>query len=111
MKIKFTSKDCGLTVWQVKRKSDGKYLGYSKEGKAEHYDTPYKYNMSKSAVESYFTMDYKHVYVEDNQLKCSPLEKVNLNDYIIEEAEPSWTIMTIKDTKDLPKHHYEVIEA
>lgn len=69
MKIKYTSKDCGLTDWQVKRKSDGKYLGYTKKGEIEHYDTPYKYCMSKSALIHSLTNDLQCYYYENNELK------------------------------------------
>ena len=110
MKIKYTSKDCGLTDWQVKRKSDGKYLGYTIKGDTVHQDTPYKYCMSKSALIYSLTNDLHLFYYEDNKIKTGIQHKINIDDYIIEEAEPGWTIMTIKDVKDLPKHPYEVIE-
>lgn len=113
MKIKWNSHDVNLTVWTVKRKSDGKYLQHAKNGDYIFCDSPYKYHMTLDQVKQYMTSKYKTCWSEKNgEIKHkSHNPQLNINDFEFTECgADSWVYMTVKNEKDLPKHRYEVVE-
>ena len=113
MKIRWNSHDVNLTVWTVKRKSDGKYLQHAKNGDYIFSDSPYKYHMTLDQVKQYMTSKYTTCWSEKNgEIKHkSHNTQLNINDFEFTECgADSWVYMTVKNEKDLPKHRYEVVE-
>ena len=112
MKIKFNSHDVNLTVWTVKRKSDGKYLKHAKNGDYIFCDSPYKYHMTLDQVKKYMTSKYTTYWAERGEFQHkSHNPQLNINDFEFTECgADSWTYMIVKNENDLPKHHYEVVE-
>jgi len=112
MKIKFNSHDVNLTVWTVKRKSDGKYLQHAKNGDIIFCDSPSKYHMTLDQVKKYMTSNYTTYWAESGEFQHKfHNPQLNINDFEFAECgADSWTYMIVKNENDLPKHHYEVVE-
>ena len=113
MKIKWNSHDLNLTVWTVKRKSDGKYLQHAKNGDYIFCDSPYKYHMTLDQVKQYMTNKFTTYWSDKSgEIKHkSHNPQLNINDFeFTEVGADSWVYMTVKNEMDLPKHYYEVVE-
>ena len=111
MKIKWNSHDVNLTVWTVKRKSDGKYLQHAKNGDIIFCDSPYKYHMTLDQVKKYMTSNYTTYWAERGEFQHK-LHNPQLNINVFEFAEcgaDSWTYMIVKNETDLPKHRYDIV--
>lgn len=112
MKIKWNSHDVNLTVWTVKRKSDGKYLQYGKYGDIEYIDTPSKFHMTLDQVKKQMTNKYMAYWSEPSGVINYKIHdpQLNVDDFEFTECgADDWVYMTVKNKMYLPTHRYDIV--